>query len=82
VEFVLESTAAHSVYLAGDFNDWATHALPLKEVSPGRWQATVALPPGVHQYRFLVDGEWVNDPRACRTTPNPFGSCNCEVDVP
>jgi 1,4-alpha-glucan branching enzyme len=82
VEFRLESTAASSVHVAGDFNDWAVNGLPLQQESQGRWRATVPLSPGIHQYRFIVDGQWVDDPRACRTAPNPFGSCNCEVEVP
>lgn len=82
VEFSLETANARSVHLAGDFNNWAVNALPLQQESQGRWRATVPLPPGIHQYRFIVDGQWVDDPRACRTSPNPFGSCNCEVEVP
>lgn len=82
VEFVLETTNARSVHLAGDFNNWDVSGLPLQMESPGRWRVTVPLPPGVHQYRFLVDGQWVDDQRACRIAPNPFGSCNCEIEVP
>lgn len=82
VEFVLKTTNARSVHLAGDFNGWDVSSLPLQMEAPGCWRVTVPLPPGVHQYRFLVDGQWVDDPCACRTAPNPFGSCNCEIEVP
>lgn len=82
VEFLLEATAARSVHLAGDFNDWRINELPLHEESPGRWRTRVVLPPGTYQYRFIVDGQWVDDPRACRMAPNPFGSSNCEIEVP
>jgi 1,4-alpha-glucan branching enzyme len=81
VEFILETASARRVLLAGDFNGWGVNDLPLREESPGRWRTRVALPPGTHQYRFIVDGQWVDDPRAGRTTPNSFGSCNCEVEV-
>jgi hypothetical protein len=36
----------------------------------------VALPPGNHQYRFRVDGEWRDDPAAAVRVPNPFGGEN------
>lgn len=41
----------------------------------------VELPPGRHEYKFLVDGkDWWNDPDAPKT-PNLWGSENSYVDV-
>jgi hypothetical protein len=34
----------------------------------------VALTPGEHHYRFIVDGEWRDDPQCPLHVPNPFGS--------
>jgi hypothetical protein len=42
----------------------------------GVWRATVALAPGPHHYRFLVDGLWCDDPECAVYAPNPFGSQN------
>ena len=81
VEFCFESPTAKSVHLAGDFNEWATNSLPLRKEASGQWRARVPLTPGPHQYRFVVDGLWVDDPTACRQADNPFGSCNCEILV-
>ena len=36
----------------------------------------VILPPGVHQYRFVVDGQWSDDPACTQRAPNPFGGEN------
>ena len=39
----------------------------------GRWAKELVLPPGVYEYRLVVDGEWMPDPRASETAPNPYG---------
>ena len=41
--------------LAGDFTDWEP-ADALHEQAPGVWSVVVPLPPGVHDYAFVVDG--------------------------
>ena len=42
----------------------------------GRWIKELVLPPGVYEYRLVIDGEWMSDPRATETTPNAFGGLN------
>jgi Glycogen recognition site of AMP-activated protein kinase len=39
----------------------------------GTWTAVVAIPLGTHRYRFIVDGEWRDDPECKLRVPNPFG---------
>ena len=50
-----------TVYLAGSFNDWSTSTTKLTK-SNGIWSTTVNLDPGVYEYKYIVDGEWVADP--------------------
>jgi 1,4-alpha-glucan branching enzyme len=38
------------------------------------WRTTVELKPGEHHYRFLVDGQWQDDPECTLRVPNPYGS--------
>lgn len=66
VRFVLMAPAAHSVSVAGTFNQWDAAATPLvRSGSGGVWTATLTLPAGQHQYAFVVDGgQWVPDPAA------------------
>ncbi|HTI05245.1 MAG TPA: isoamylase early set domain-containing protein [Gemmatimonadales bacterium] len=66
VRFVLSAPDARAVSLAGTFNQWDSHATPLVRTGvSGVWTATVSLPPGQHQYVFVVDGvRWVPDPAA------------------
>jgi len=39
------------------------------------------LTPGRYEYRFLVDGQWRNDPECAECVANPFGSENCVIHV-
>jgi hypothetical protein len=47
----------------------------------GRWTKELSLPPGLYEYQYVVDGRWVNDPRAVRSTPNPYGGRNSVLVV-
>jgi hypothetical protein len=66
VRFVLVAPGAHQVSVAGTFNRWDPSATPLvRSGTADTWVATIALPPGEHQYAFVVDGaRWVPDPAA------------------
>lgn len=67
VRFVLADAQARTVSVVGDFNAWAKRATPLRAARAGMWSAQVALPPGRHEYAFVVDGKrWVADPAAER----------------
>jgi 1,4-alpha-glucan branching enzyme len=68
---------AGSVLLVGDFTNWQEKPIALEKGPDGLWLTTVTLPPGEYAYRFLVDGEWRNDPACCVRVPNPYGSENC-----
>ncbi len=48
------------VHVAGDFNGWSTTSHRLLP-GPGGYELFVALPPGSHPYKFVVDGEWMPD---------------------
>jgi len=53
-----------SISLAGDFNGWNSTATPMKKEG-NVWTVTVPLSPGVHQYKFVADGQrWLPDPKA------------------
>ncbi len=81
VEFAVEAPQAETVFLAGDFNDWSPHGTPLARQTNGRWTATLPLRPGLHRYRFVIDGRWSHDPRNTYQEANPFGELNSVVEV-
>ena len=67
--------------LVGDFTQWQERPINLKKGVDGEWRTAVNLPPGTHLYRFLVDGEWRDDPECMQRVPNPFGGENMTRQV-
>jgi 1,4-alpha-glucan branching enzyme len=72
---------AMSVLLVGDFTHWKQRGIPMQKGKDGIWVATVTLPPGKHGYRFIVDGEWRDDPQSANRAPNPFGTENAVLRI-
>ena len=72
--FSFNAPTAASVSLAADFTHWQKHPLALRKQAGGVWKATTSLAPGTYHYRFLVDGEWRDDPACTLRVGNPFGS--------
>lgn len=80
-EFKLYAPGAKKVVVAGSFNKWDTQKLLAKKDSKGSWAAKVALKPGKHEYKFIVDGAWINDPCCTSCVANSVGSHNCVLEV-
>ncbi len=72
--FSFKAPGATSVMLVGDFTHWQKHPISLHKQPDGIWRVTLPLVPGEHHYRFLVDGEWRDDPECPVRVSNPFGS--------
>jgi 1,4-alpha-glucan branching enzyme len=81
VRFEIDSLQAMSVSLAGTFNDWKPGATPFRPLGGGKWLAEISLAPGRYEYRFVVDGKWVDPPHARGYVPNPHGGRNAIVQV-
>jgi hypothetical protein len=83
VRFVLLAPDARSVALVGDFNNWNRAATALAPAGgEGMWTASVALPPGRHEYAFIVNGErWMADPLATVTIHDDFGTASSILTV-
>jgi 1,4-alpha-glucan branching enzyme len=85
VTFRFYGPEAGCVSIAGSFNNWDIYSHPLKQhhngTASGVWKKSIYLPPGAHEYRFLVDGSWRNDPLCNEMCPNEFGSANCVIRV-
>jgi 1,4-alpha-glucan branching enzyme len=76
VELTCEAPKAETVFVAGDFNHWRARDLRLRRDQTGSWKVQVWLRPGRYEYRFIVDGEWQDNPHASIRVPNDFGSSN------
>jgi 1,4-alpha-glucan branching enzyme len=81
VTFKLDRPEAKEVSVAGGFNEWKPGAHKMKKGADGLWRKAVILPAGRYEYKFVVDGEWVNDPANDQLLPNIFGSSNNVLDV-
>ena len=72
--FRFNAPDALSVLLVGDFTHWQQKGVAMQKGKDGIWTASVDLPPGQHHYRFIVDGEWSDDPECTLRVANPYGS--------
>jgi len=79
--FELDRPEARAVFLAGSFNDWHPTAFPMIARDDGKWVKELVLPPGRHEYLFVVDGVWVTDLAAAESVPNPHGGVNSVIVV-
>jgi len=80
-EFRMEAPEAKAVQLAGDFTEWEKSPLDLVQSYDGTWFTIVPLLPGTYSYRFIVDGQWLDDPHSTHHVPNPFGSEDAVMSV-
>jgi len=80
-EFRMEAPAAKTVKLAADFTNWEQSPLDMVQSYDGTWFTIVPLLPGTYSYRFIVDGQWLDDPACHCHEPNPFGSANAVVNI-
>ena len=76
IRFALRQALARSVTVCGSFNDWHPTSHPMTFDGKDMWHLELQLPPGTCQYRFVVDGEWCDDPEAALRVANPFGGQN------
>jgi 1,4-alpha-glucan branching enzyme len=80
--FILEAKDAREVCLLGDFNNWSSDKHPMRRDGNGVWNKTVMLFPGNHEYKFIVDGQWREDPANDRLCQNCFGTYNSVINLP
>jgi 1,4-alpha-glucan branching enzyme len=74
--FAIRAPGATRVQLVGDFTHWQKLPINMRKGADGVWRSQVPLEPGTHHYRFLIDGEWTDDPDCTLRVSNEFGSEN------
>lgn len=71
---------ARDVRIAGDFNGWVpdkgVESTTRSEGETRVWTKILKLSPGTYQYRYVVDGEWRQDPLNPQHAPGPLGQHN------
>lgn len=71
---------ASIVVLTGSFNEWNQSQL-LFGREGGDWVCRIDLDPGVYQYKFIVDGNWLLDPANPETAEDEAGNVNNVVEA-
>lgn len=71
---------AKKVILSGSFNRWDETGFKMKPSEDG-WNVTLQLRPDIYEYKFIVDGEWIEDPQNPSKTENEYGGYNSLIDV-
>jgi beta-lactamase regulating signal transducer with metallopeptidase domain len=66
---------ARIVAVAGSFNNWNQSQFLFTRVD-GEWICKINLPPGKYEYKFIVDGNWLVDPRNPKTKNDERGNEN------
>lgn len=69
------------VELAGTFNDWQPQSGRMAKQKDGSFRKRIQLPPGEYRYKFIVDGQWQDDPEAEAHVTNEFGTQDALVRV-
>lgn len=87
-KFACLAPAARAVFLVGTFNGWDAKATPMIKDAEGNWEVAVALPPGRHEFKFVVDGALCCEPgcegphQGCpKCVPNESGTMNRFIEV-
>lgn len=78
VAFALNAPDAGAVYVSGDFNDWKLDELRQEN---GTWVYRANLGPGKYRYKFVKDGEWIEDPVNPQKEMNPYGQMDSLIEV-
>ena len=68
-------TGAKKVVLCGSFNNWNEKELLMQRTATG-WRLPLYLNEGTHAYKFIVDKEWILDPKNKVTRPDGNGNFN------
>lgn len=81
IEFTFFAPQASKVYVAGNFNNWKTNEYLLKKDKDGMWRTSIWLSPGNYEYKYVVDGAWVQDLPCSNIVQNSYGTFNCVLDL-
>ena len=82
VEFSVLYPKATNVCIAGDFNNWQPENTHLSQNGQtGRWTTSIEITGGTYKYRYVVDGQWQQDPYNNHVEQNPFGEMNSVLEM-
>ena len=71
---------ANKVILSGTFNRWDESGFKMKPTEEG-WEVTLQLRPDIYQYKFIVDGDWIEDPENPSKVKNEYDGYNSVINI-
>jgi 1,4-alpha-glucan branching enzyme len=82
VGFEVKAEPDSQVFVCGSFNEWnATQFRMKNNGNGGPFKTKLLLPAGRHEYKSLVNCEWITDPNCPEQAPNDCGSINSVIVV-
>lgn len=80
VTFSIEAKGANTAAVIGDFNNWNPAEGELSKLKTGTFKATFDLPKdNTFEFKYLVDGNYLNDPEADSFAYNEFAGAENSV---
>ncbi|MEW7290038.1 glycogen-binding domain-containing protein [Aquimarina sp. 2304DJ70-9] len=73
-------TKARKVVLSGSFNKWNENLFRMTKAEDC-WTITLKIKPGEYEYKFIVDGDWIEDPDNPLKKRNEFNEYNSFIDI-
>lgn len=82
VQFECAAEPGSQVFVAGTFNDWSPTANPLKDSQgSGHFKTALELPAGTHEYKFVMNGVWISDPKCPDQVSDGCGALNSMLKI-
>lgn len=81
VTFTFKAPDAATVFLSGNFNGWSPTGDKMTKGEDGVWSVTIKLKPNTYQYKFVVDGKWIQDPEVAASADDGNGGKNSVLIV-
>lgn len=80
VTFIVPAAHAEKVAVVGDFNDWSPKESALKKLKNGNFKGIFEFPKNkTYEFKYLVDGEFVNEMDADRLQWNDYAGAENSV---
>ncbi len=77
----VKAPEAKEVYLAGEFNNWKLDEHSRMEQNNGCWTKRLVLNKGKYRYRFVIDGNWAEDPDNPSRQMNAYGTMDSLIEI-
>lgn len=71
---------AEKVILSGSFNRWDEQLYKMQKTENG-WMLNLQLIPNYYEYKFIVDGNWIEDPNNPEKAINEFDEYNSVINI-